>query len=66
MVKHTQTICRQQPTNCLSVFDHVMELALKELTIDHFEKTHTRFPIFELNLRLKKPSYNMINPKNAT
>ena len=23
MVKYTETICRQQPTNCLSVFDHV-------------------------------------------
>ena len=31
MVKHTQTIRRQQPTNCLSVFDHFVELALKGL-----------------------------------
>ena len=31
MVKHTQTICRQQPTNCLSVFDHFVGLALKGL-----------------------------------
>ena len=31
MVKHTQTICRQQPTNCLSVFDHFVGLALKVL-----------------------------------
>ena len=31
MVKHTQTICRQQPTNCLSVFDHFVVLALKVL-----------------------------------
>ena len=29
MVKHTQTICRQQPTNCLSVFDHFVGLGLK-------------------------------------
>ena len=29
MVKHTQTIRRQQPTNCLSVFDHFVGLALK-------------------------------------
>ena len=29
MVKHTQTIRRQQPTNCLSVFDHFVGLAFK-------------------------------------
>ena len=32
MVKHTQTICRLLPTNCLSVFDHFVGLALKELS----------------------------------
>ena len=33
MVKHTQTIRRQikLPTNCLSVFDHLVILALKDL-----------------------------------
>ena len=31
MVKHTQTIRRQQPTNCLSVFGHFVGLALKGL-----------------------------------
>ena len=31
MVKHTQTIRRQQPTNCLSVFDHFVQLVLKGL-----------------------------------
>ena len=31
MVKHTQTILRQQPTNCLSVFDHFVGLARKGL-----------------------------------
>ena len=31
MVKHTQTIGRQQPKNCLSVFDHFVGSALKEL-----------------------------------
>ena len=31
MVKHTQIICRLLPTNCLSVFDHFMGLALNEL-----------------------------------
>ena len=31
MVKPTQTISRQKPTNCLSVFDHFVGLALKTL-----------------------------------
>ena len=31
MVKHTQTICRLLPTNCLSVFNHFVSLALKGL-----------------------------------
>ena len=36
MVKHTQTICRQQPTNCLSVFDQFVGLALKGLRYSSF------------------------------
>ena len=32
MVKHTQTIRRQQPANCLSVFVHFVGLALKGLS----------------------------------
>ena len=31
MVKHSQTIRRQKPTNCLNVFDHFVGLALKWL-----------------------------------
>ena len=31
MVKHTQTICLQKPTNCVSVFDHFVGLKLKRL-----------------------------------
>ena len=31
MVKHTQTIHQQQPTNCLGVFDHFVGLTLKGL-----------------------------------
>ena len=31
MIKHVQTICRVLPTNCLSVFDHFVGLALKGL-----------------------------------
>ena len=36
MVKHSQTICQQQPTNCLSVFDHLDGLAFKGLTLKAF------------------------------
>ena len=31
MIKHTQTIRQLLPTNCLSVFDHFVGLALKGL-----------------------------------
>ena len=34
MVKYTQTICRHQPKNCLSVFDYFGRLALKGLVTD--------------------------------
>ena len=30
MAKHTQTIRRLLPTNCLSAFEHLMELLLKQ------------------------------------
>ena len=33
MVKHTQTIRRQKPTNCLSVFDHFVGLMRKGLSV---------------------------------
>ena len=33
MVKHTQTIHRQNLTNCLSVFDHFMGLPVKRLNV---------------------------------
>ena len=33
MVKHTQTIRRMLPTNCLSVFEHFLGLSLKRLRI---------------------------------
>ena len=38
MVKHTQTICWQKPTNCLSVFDHFVGLMLKGLKDSYLEK----------------------------
>ena len=33
MVKHTQTIVGKLPTNCLSIFDHFVGLALKGLVV---------------------------------
>ena len=45
MVKHTQTIRRQQLTNCFSVFDHFLKLVLKGLR----EKQFLRY-FSELNM----------------
>ena len=53
MVKHTQTICPQQPTNCLSVFDHFGGLALKELKIS-FLKKHLRLPYSKSTIKNAK------------
>ena len=39
MVKHTQTICWQKPTICLSVFDHFVKLELKGI-ISSIMKKH--------------------------
>ena len=36
MVKHTQKIRRQEPTNCLDVFDDFARFALKGLTWSTF------------------------------
>ena len=41
MVKHSQRICRQKSTNCLSVFVHFDGLALKDLT--HLYQCFTLF-----------------------
>ena len=38
MFKRTQTIRQQQPTNCLSVFDHFVVLVLKGLVLRQREK----------------------------
>ena len=40
MVKHTQAIRRQQSTNWLGVFDHLVGLALKGLKVIIYEKVH--------------------------
>ena len=44
MVKKTQTICRQQSTNCLSVFDHFVGWRLKRQ--DYKTKKSCREPDF--------------------
>ena len=44
MVKHTQTIRHKLPTNCLSVFDHFMGLALKGLS-EFKEINYLLFPL---------------------
>ena len=53
MVKHTQTIRRPLPTNCLSVFDHSVGLALKELSysIKNFSLTSISSQFFYSELR---------------
>ena len=34
MVRHIQTMCRQQQANCFSVFDHFMGLTLEGLKMN--------------------------------
>ena len=50
MTKHSQTI-RRQPTNCLSVFDHFVGLALKGLIppIFHQNFLETRIDMIKPN-----------------
>ena len=49
MVKYNQTIRQQQPTNCLSVFDHFVWLLFKGLrfmvTDDHEIKLFFKFKL---------------------
>ena len=49
MVKHTQTIRQQQPTNCLSVFNHFVGLALKVLTLSMFLQQNNTYRSYDLN-----------------
>ena len=43
MVKQTQTIRRQKPTNCLSLFDHYVRLTLKGLIYINWESASLNF-----------------------
>ena len=57
MVKHTQIIRRQKPTNYLSVFDHFVGLALKRLSL----LSNTIY----LTITLLRPSNSDINSLNV-
>ena len=46
MVKHTQAIRQLLSTNCLSLFDHFVTLALKGLTFSNFSDITLWNPIF--------------------
>ena len=52
MVKHTQTIRRLLPTNCLSVFDHFVGLVLKGLSYPF--KQSSRREMLETSITLVK------------
>ena len=52
MVKHTQTISRQQSTNCLSVFDHFVGLVVKIKGSKYKQKKLLRRPSFQVNIGL--------------
>ena len=47
MVKHSQQFVGKLPTNCLSVFDYFLGLALKGL-IQQYAKVKINFGLFEL------------------
>ena len=59
MVKHTQTIRRQKPTKCLSVFGHSVGLALKGLMIVlivvWFLGTYTQKGLIDINISIGIP-----------
>ena len=55
MVKHTQTIRRQRLRSCLSVFDHIVGLALKGLKTPLLESTSGRL---RLNILYSNPLFS--------
>ena len=44
MLKHTQTICRQKPTNCLSMLEYFVWLSFKRLTLSWLNIFDEKFP----------------------
>ena len=59
MIKHTQTICRQQLTNFLSVFDHFVGLALKGLRRDVSPLTEIQYLQIEPSKKKKHTNEDM-------
>ena len=60
MVKHTQTIRRLLPMNCLSVFDYFVGLALKGLkTLQKLIRKNLCIGIFFI--KVAKPACNFVN-----
>ena len=62
MIKHTQTICRLLLTNCLSVFDHFVGLALKGLMVNYSQDSRycvgkgERYLVFGKNYHTFQPT----------
>ena len=54
MVKHTQTIRRLLPTNCLRMFGHFVRLALKGLGKKHLRANHATFVTKEFRKAVMK------------
>ena len=64
MVKHSQTICRQQRTNCLSVFDHFVGLVLKRLKLRNEIKTlEQRLSLSKVKKTKSKQSKRSFSPE---
>ena len=54
MIKHIQTIRRQQPTDCLSVFDHFVKLAIKGLSCQLNIKIDSKITVSKIANKRKK------------
>ena len=54
MVQHTQTIRPQQPTNCLSIFDHFVGLSPEGLILS--TETLNYFLVMLLNSHINFPA----------
>ena len=63
MVKHTQTIRRQKPTNCLCLFDYFVGLALKVLI--HFLVFHLDTKSDKISKIYMKRAYCLIKDGNG-
>ena len=56
MVKYTKQFVGKLPKNCLSMFDHFVELALKRVKMEQFAKNINGFSHY---LFLQKPSFHV-------